>query len=79
MADELNINELEGILGGKGGSKTKLPPKGGCIVYQIQSGDKLGVIARRYNTTVEAIQAANPGLIPNKNDITAGYYIYIPV
>lgn len=83
---ELNINELEGAAGGKitakdgpGGSAKELPPKAGCIVYKIQPNDKLGVVAKRYNTTVEKIKAVNAGLIVNVNFIRAGYYIYIPV
>ena len=75
--NELNLNEMKNISGGKGGSPTVLPRKDGYIVYQIASGDTLGRIARRYNTTVNAIVAANT-TITNPNDITAGYWIYIP-
>ncbi|WP_243641309.1 LysM peptidoglycan-binding domain-containing protein [Xylanivirga thermophila] len=38
------------------------PP--GSLVYVIKSGDTLYAIARRFNTTVEAIMSANPGLDP---------------
>lgn len=74
---ELNVQELENVIGGTGGSPKKLPDKAGLIVYQIQKGDKLGEIARRYNTTAEKIKAVNK-TIHNVNDITAGYWIYIP-
>jgi len=76
--NEVNLNELEEASGGKGGSKTVLPRKEGYICYQIASGDRLGTIAKWYNTTVAKIMAANVGIIKNENDITAGRYIYIP-
>jgi LysM repeat protein len=75
--NQLSAEELEAVSGGTGGSRTPLPYKAGCIVYQIRKGDKLGAIARNYHTTCEAIKAVNP-TIKNVNDITAGYYIYIP-
>lgn len=75
--NELRTEELEQVSGGTGGSPHPLPAKSGCFVYQIQRGDKLGVIARRYGTTCEAIKKVN-STIHNVNDITAGYYIYIP-
>ncbi|MBR3430299.1 MAG: LysM peptidoglycan-binding domain-containing protein [Clostridia bacterium] len=75
---ELNLNEMEDVTGGKGGSKKLLPQKDGYVVYQIERGDTLLKIASWYGTTVKAIQNANP-TIKNANDITAGYYIYVPV
>ena len=39
--------------------------------------DELGRIARRYGVTAEYLKAINP-TIYNINDITAGYYIYVP-
>ena len=74
---ELNPNEMEQATGGTGGSKVPLPPKAGYYIYYIQRGDTLTRIAKRYGTTVEAIKAAN-STIRNVNDITAGYYIYVP-
>lgn len=74
---ELNLSEMEEVAGGRGGSKTPLPPKGNFGVYQIVKGDTLGKIARRYNTTVDYLMVINPS-IKNKNDITAGYYMYVP-
>ena len=73
---EISMNDMELVNGGMGGSAKPLPYKDGFIVYQIQKGDKLGVIARRFNTTAEIIKSYNP-TIKNVNDITAGYYIYI--
>ena len=75
---ELNLNEMEEAVGGRGGSSTILPEKEGMIVYKIARGDTLGKIARRYGTSVQVIAALNPTTIRNINDITAGYYIYIP-
>ena len=74
---ELNLNEMEEAVGGKGGSRKVLPKKEGFIVYQIAAGDNLTNIAKKYKTTVKAIMAAN-ATIKKSNDITAGYWIYIP-
>ena len=74
---ELNVNELENVSGGAGGSPQKLPPRPGFEVYQIKRGDRLGSIARKYGTTAEELKKINP-TIHNVNDITAGYYIYVP-
>ena len=74
---ELNLQEMEEVTGGKGGSPKVLPKKDGYIVYQIAYGETLGRIAKRYGTTVQAIVNANT-TIQNANDITAGYWIYIP-
>lgn len=75
---ELSMDEMNNVVGGSGGSPRPLPDKSGCIVYQIVKGDTLGKIARRYGTTAERIKAVNT-TIHNLNDITAGYFIYIPV
>ena len=79
MADmnELNLNELEAVTGGMGGSSKMLPVKPGLAVYQIVKGDNLTKIAKRFSTTVDYLVAINP-TIKNKNDITAGYYMYVP-
>ena len=37
----------------------KAPPKPTYLVHRVTSGENLGVIARRYGTTVRAIQSAN--------------------
>jgi LysM repeat protein len=34
--------------------------------YKIQQGDMLGTIGRRFNVTVKALQAANPGIEPTR-------------
>ena len=74
---ELNLNEMEEFTGGKGGSKRELHPTKYYDVHQIKEGENLTRIAKQYNTTVNALLKANP-TITNKNDITAGYWIYVP-
>ena len=76
---ELNLNQMEAITGGTSGSRNPLPPKSGCIVYKIQSGQNLEYIANTYGTTVEKIMSVNLGIITNPKFIRAGYYIYVPV
>jgi LysM repeat protein len=43
--------------------------------YVIQSGDTFGVVASKFNTTVEALQALNPGV--NSNSLTIGQKIRV--
>ena len=78
--NELNINELENVTGGKdeGGYSKKPAAKAGCKIYKIVSGDTLIKIANRNNTSVEAIMKVNPEL-KKASFIVAGCYIYIPV
>ena len=75
---ELNLNEMDAVTGGAGGSAHMLPDKQGFEVYKIQKGDTLGKIARRYGTTANELQKINSGTIHNVNSITTGYYIYVP-
>ncbi|MGI6448832.1 MAG: LysM peptidoglycan-binding domain-containing protein [Desulfitobacteriia bacterium] len=49
----------------------------GTIPYHLKPGDTFHALARRFSTTVEAIQAANPGTDPHNLQI--GEVIYIPV
>ena len=48
----------------------------GTFSYTIRSGDTLYLLAIRYNTTVEAIIAVNPGI--NPNNLQIGQVICIP-
>ncbi len=48
----------------------------GSFPYTIKSGDTLYALARKYNTTVEAIMRINPGIDPNNLQI--GQVICIP-
>lgn len=56
------------------------PPQTGCPAgsapYTIQGGDTLSAIAARSNTTVQAILAINPGVIPER--LFIGQVICIP-
>ena len=55
-----------------------VPPTPTCpgFFYTVVAGDTLFSIAQRYNTTVQAILAVNPGLDPNR--IFVGQRICIP-
>lgn len=53
-----------------------IPPTGGTT-YTVVSGDRLFRIALRFNTTIEAIVAANP-FITNPNLIYPGQVLTIP-
>ncbi len=77
IMNELNVNEMEEAAGGRGGSHKMLPDKAHYVVYRIQKGDTLSFLAYDCRTTVKALMRANP-TIKNPNDITAGYYIYLP-
>jgi LysM repeat protein/ABC-type branched-subunit amino acid transport system substrate-binding protein len=46
------------------------------VLHQIQDKETIWGLAKRYNTTVEKIIAANPEL---SDGLKRGYYIYIPV
>ena len=55
----------------------QVPPCPGGTVYAIRPGDSLLSLANRFNTTVEAITTANPGIVPTNLQI--GQQICIPV
>ena len=74
---ELNLNEMENIVGGDGGYSKKPAAKKGFIIYQIKNGDNLTRIANNFRTTVDAIVKANRSVITNRNFIRAGFFIYI--
>lgn len=74
---ELNLNEMEEVVGGKGGYAKCPPPKSGFDVYQIKKGENLTKIGRRYGVSANYLKSINPS-ITNVNDITAGYWIYVP-
>ena len=74
--NELNLNEMENVVGGDGGYSKKPAPKSGYVIYQIQPGDNLTRIARMYNTTVNKLMSYNPQ-ITDRNLIRAGAYMYI--
>ena len=78
IMNELNENEMEEAAGGRGGSRKMLPDRRNCVVYQIHRGDTLSFLAQDNRTTEQKIMSLNP-TIKNANDITAGYYIYLPI
>ncbi len=47
-------------------------------VYVVRSGDTLTAIARRFNTTVEALLRANPALRANPNRLLVGAKLNLP-
>jgi len=51
-------------------------PPGQVIIYTVQPGDTFFTLARRFGSTVEAIQAANPGV--NPRNLQVGMQIRIP-
>ncbi len=58
---------------------TTMPPKtcpANSFAYTIKSGDTFFMLAERFGTTVEAIQALNPGM--NPNNLQIGMPICIP-
>ena len=75
--DELNLAEMDDIVAGWGGSPRKLPKKKGLKVIRIKSGECLSRIANRYRTTVNYLCLINDS-ITAPDDITAGYYMYVP-
>ena len=75
---ELNMNQMDSVSGGRGGSPTELPQKTGYVVYRIVGEDNLTKIAKKFNTSVDAIMKANPTTLDSKNFIRAGFWIYIP-
>src|SRR5690606_27878844 len=56
----------------------QMPPRcpAGSFEYTIRPGDTLFSIAQRFNTTVNAILAINPGLDPN--NLQVGQIICVP-
>ena len=48
----------------------------GGTIYTVRAGDTLFAIAQRFNTTIQAIINANPGIDPNR--LFIGQRICIP-
>ena len=75
---ELNLDELENVVGGKcGGYSQKPGEKSGCKIHKIVHGETLTKLAARYGTTVKKIMSVNPELT-DPAFIVSGCYIYIP-
>lgn len=54
------------------------PGTGSYVIYTVQKGSTLSMIARKYGCTVAEILAANSGLIKNPNRIYVGWQLKIP-
>ena len=76
--NEVNVNELENAVGGRGGYRKPPATIEGLEIYRIKAGDNLTKIAKKFHTTWMHLQDLNADVIPDKNDITTGYYIYVP-
>ncbi|MEG6616229.1 LysM peptidoglycan-binding domain-containing protein [Peptococcaceae bacterium 1198_IL3148] len=72
--NNLQVGQTICIPGGNGPQPGRCPA--GTTPYVIRSGDTFFSLAQRFNTTVEAIQAANPGVNPNR--LQVGQEICIP-
>lgn len=70
--NRLQIGQVICIPGG--GQPSMCPP--GTFSYTVRAGDTFFLLAQRFNTTVEAIMRANPGVDPNRLQI--GQVICIP-
>lgn len=69
---ELDLNELDNIVGGYRRPKEKE----GFFIYHIQKGDNLSKLSKRFGCTIKDIMRWNPK-IKDKNLIYAGDYLYI--
>ena len=76
--NEMNLNEMEKVSVGRGGYAKKPAPRFGCDLYQIKKNDTLIRIAKRYGVTWRDLKEMNADVIKNANDITDGYWIYVP-
>ena len=66
----LNDDEIFNAVGGTArGNEWKFQ---GMTYYRVAQGDSLSDIARRFNTSSEAIKALNPVLIKNFGELHAG-------
>lgn len=67
MADdtikELDDDMLDNVVGG--------------LQHTVVTGDTLWALAKKYNTTIEAIAAKNPNLIKDVNHIEVGWVLEI--
>lgn len=59
-----------------GAGSRQVPACPGGMLYTIRPGDSFFSLAQRFNTTVEAIVAANPGVDPDR--LQVGQVICLP-
>ncbi|QEM81892.1 LysM peptidoglycan-binding domain-containing protein [Halomonas binhaiensis] len=58
-------------------SQQERAPSGGPYRYQIRSGDTFSAIARRFGSTAQRIQAANPGV--SATNLRVGQLVQVPL
>jgi LysM repeat protein len=74
--DQLYVGQSLVIPSGGGGAPVEAPPSGGYTTHRIVRGDTLSGLARRYGTSVSAIQSANR--LSSPNAIREGNTLRIP-
>ena len=72
-AVELTMEEMNEIAGG---AFKKPEPKAGFLLHQVQPGDTLYKLGKKYHCTVDDIMSWNPK-IKNRNMIYDGDWLYI--
>jgi LasA protease len=58
-------------------TRTVFPP-GEIVAYQAQTGDTLASVAAHFNTSVDELRVANPGLPASLTTLPAGYPLQVP-
>ncbi len=75
--NELNLNEMEEVSGGKRHYKPE-PDRAGWIQHKVVPGDTLIRIAQRYNViSYKLIIKWNPHIDPSTNIIIDGEYLWV--
>lgn len=74
-----NTNGTSDSEEGENNAGTTLEAPEGSVIHIVESGDTLYSLAQRYNTTVEAIVAANENLITEETRIYPDEELIIPV
>ena len=62
---------------GRDTHRALLPWYTGYIMHRVKSGDTLWTIAQMHGSSVEAIETANPGIVPER--LSAGEYVTVPL
>ena len=62
---------------GRDTHRALLPWYTGYIMHRVKSGDTLWTIAQMHGSSVEAIEIANPGIVPER--LSAGEYVTVPL
>ena len=62
---------------GRDTHRALLPWYTGYIMHRVKSGDTLWTIAQVHGSSVDAIETANPGIVPER--LSAGEYVTVPL